>query len=79
MNSLNSAFYQRAEPPLVNGSWSQLAGCCVNSDVLKFCKSGLIEVSREQVDMSAYDIKLVDFKLLVIFDTESIVRLLSAN
>ena len=44
-------FYQRAELPLINGSWSHLAGGCVNSHVLKFCKSGLIEVFRDQIDM----------------------------
>ena len=30
--------YQRAEPTLINGWWSQLAGCRVNVCVLTFCK-----------------------------------------
>ena len=75
MGILHDFFYQRAELPLINGSWSHLAGGCVNSHVLKFCKSGLIEVFRDQIDMLTYDTKPVDFKILVKFDPGATERL----
>ena len=72
---LSKRFYQRAELPLINGWRSHLASGCVNSHVQKFCKSGLIEVFRDQIDMLTYDTKPVNIIILVKFEPGATERL----
>ena len=68
-------FYQRAEPPLINGSWSHLAGGRVNFCVLTFCKFGITEALIGQRNTASYQINTPELKFLVRFDPEAIISL----
>ena len=74
-DGVRTRFYQRAEPPLINGSWSHLAGGRVNFCVLTFCKFGITEALIGQRNTASYQINTPELKFLVRFDPEAIISL----